>query len=309
MSNHGSVSECMNQIEVALKKHDTYRSNYDVLMQLPIVMKLQNKNEKLKKQVAEYKEIIDELTAKLDGIRSKQIRDSFISGAPSHGLNHSSHVKIVESKPETETKKLDVERIAEQLPTVDVEQPDIVTYEDSVTQQTPNIVYEIVDDDAEDEVDPQPSKDEVVEEEEEEEEEVVEPVSEEKKETEKPVTTEDEAVEEEEEEVEEAVTEENKDAENPVTEEEDVEEEEEEEETTAEEGEEGEEGEDEVEEEEKPTVSSQEEIEEEVYEVTINGKTYYTTNEVNGVIYSVTSDGEIGDEVGEYKDGKPTFNG
>ena len=45
--NHGSVSECMNQIEVALKKHDTYRSNYDVLLQLPIVLKLQNKNEKL----------------------------------------------------------------------------------------------------------------------------------------------------------------------------------------------------------------------------------------------------------------------
>jgi hypothetical protein len=47
--------------------------------------------------------------------------------------------------------------------------------------------------------------------------------------------------------------------------------------------------------------------EEEVYEVKIKNKTYYTTNEKNGTIYSVDKDGDIGDEVGQYVDGKPVF--
>ena len=42
--------------------------------------------------------------------------------------------------------------------------------------------------------------------------------------------------------------------------------------------------------------------------VTINGKDYYTNNETNGTIYSITSDDDIGDEIGVYKNGKPVFN-
>jgi hypothetical protein len=49
------------------------------------------------------------------------------------------------------------------------------------------------------------------------------------------------------------------------------------------------------------------EEEEGVYEVKIKTKTYYVTNETNGTIYAVASDGEVGDEVGKYVDGKPTF--
>jgi hypothetical protein len=49
------------------------------------------------------------------------------------------------------------------------------------------------------------------------------------------------------------------------------------------------------------------EEEEEVYETKINSKTYYVTNEKNGTIYSVTTDGDIGDEVGKFVDGKPVF--
>jgi hypothetical protein len=45
-----------------------------------------------------------------------------------------------------------------------------------------------------------------------------------------------------------------------------------------------------------------------VYEVKIKNKKYYTTNESNGVIYSITKDGDIGDEVGKYVDSKPVFN-
>ena len=51
----------------------------------------------------------------------------------------------------------------------------------------------------------------------------------------------------------------------------------------------------------------EEELEEEVYEVKIKNKTYYTTNEKNGTIYCVDKDGEIGDEVGQYVNGKPNF--
>ena len=47
--------------------------------------------------------------------------------------------------------------------------------------------------------------------------------------------------------------------------------------------------------------------EEEVYEVKIKSKTYYVTNEKNGIIYSITNDGDVGDEIGHYVNGIPTF--
>ena len=50
-----------------------------------------------------------------------------------------------------------------------------------------------------------------------------------------------------------------------------------------------------------------EEEEEEVFNVTIDGTEYFTTNEKNGMIYSVTSDGDVGEEVGYYEDGEPGF--
>jgi hypothetical protein len=46
-----------------------------------------------------------------------------------------------------------------------------------------------------------------------------------------------------------------------------------------------------------------EEVDSEVYECIINGIVYYTTNETNGVIYATDESGEIGDEVGEFKNG------
>ena len=47
--------------------------------------------------------------------------------------------------------------------------------------------------------------------------------------------------------------------------------------------------------------------EEEVYEVTIKGKSYYTSNEKNGTIYGLDENGDVSIEVGVYKAGKPTF--
>ena len=50
-----------------------------------------------------------------------------------------------------------------------------------------------------------------------------------------------------------------------------------------------------------------EEEEGEVYEITIAGKTYYTTNGQNGKIYAVDADEEVGDEIGVFVNGKATF--
>jgi hypothetical protein len=46
----------------------------------------------------------------------------------------------------------------------------------------------------------------------------------------------------------------------------------------------------------------------EYMEVTINGVTYYTTDEQNGKIYAITEDEDIGDLVGQYKNGKAVMN-
>jgi len=89
-------------------------------------------------------------------------------------------------------------------------------------------------------------------------------------------------------------------------------EEEEEEEVEVEESAEEEEEEVEVEEsaeeeEEEVEVEESEEEEEEVYEITIKNKSYYTSNETDGPIYAITDDEDIGDQIGEFKTGKPTF--
>ena len=114
-------------------------------------------------------------------------------------------------------------------------------------------------------------------------------------------------VEDEEEEEEEEVVEEE------VVEEEVVEEEEEEEEEVVV-VEEEEEAEEEVvvseEEEEEEVVVSEEVVEEEedVYEIQINGKTYYVMNEIDSTIYEADEDGEITIDAGIYKNGTPTFH-
>jgi hypothetical protein len=82
---------------------------------------------------------------------------------------------------------------------------------------------------------------------------------------------------------------------------------EEEQEEVEEEQEEVEEEQEEVEEEQEEVEEEQEEETEEVFEVIIKGKTYYTTDEKNGVIYAVESSGDIGDEVGRFTAGVAVF--
>ena len=53
--------------------------------------------------------------------------------------------------------------------------------------------------------------------------------------------------------------------------------------------------------------SEEEEADEEVYELTIKNKSYYVSNETDGPIYAILEDEDVGDQIGEFKKGKPTF--
>ena len=86
-----------------------------------------------------------------------------------------------------------------------------------------------------------------------------------------------------------------------------AEEEEEAEETAAAEPEEEEAEEEEEEEEAAAEPEPEEEAEIEVSEVKIKGKTYFTTDPQNGIIYACVDD-DVGDEVGVFKNGVAVFN-
>ncbi len=73
------------------------------------------------------------------------------------------------------------------------------------------------------------------------------------------------------------------------------------------------EGEEEVEvvegeEDEVEVVEEEGEGDEDVYEIEINGNTYYVSNEKDSVIYAADENGEITIEAGVYKNGKPVFH-
>ena len=123
--------------------------------------------------------------------------------------------------------------------------------------------------------------------------------------------TEEEATEEEAEEAEVEAEEAEEEAEEEEAEEAETEEEAEEE-PTEEEAEEAAEEEEEAEteeaaEEEEEAETEAEEAEIEVSEVKIKGKTYFTTDAVNGIIYACVDD-DVGDEVGVFKNGVAVFN-
>ena len=45
-----------------------------------------------------------------------------------------------------------------------------------------------------------------------------------------------------------------------------------------------------------------------MFEIEINGKNYYTSNEQNGSIYGITEDEDVGEELGNFVKGKPVFH-
>jgi hypothetical protein len=55
-------------------------------------------------------------------------------------------------------------------------------------------------------------------------------------------------------------------------------------------------------------VEEEEEEEAEVFEIEIDDISYFATDEENGILYEVDSDGEVGKQVGIIKDGEPIFS-
>jgi hypothetical protein len=144
-------------------------------------------------------------------------------------------------------------------------------------------------------------EEETVEVEEEEETVEVEEEAEEEEEEEEVEETEEEVVEVEEE-VEEDTVEVEESKEEPADEDEDEDEDEEEVEVEVEE-----EAEEDTVEVEESKEEPADEDEEEVFMITIDGTDYFTTSETDGMIYAVTKDGDVGEEVGYFEEGEPGF--
>jgi hypothetical protein len=250
-----TVLGCMTKIQHALENHDVFESNYLYFMNSPIVKKLKRLNEKLRNQNKEYKMIIRELTSKLDKTSSKK--------------RVYEEVKIKIEPTRLNTAQKEVIDLVDDDDVVDNQNGVISEAISESSNNKPNIVYEIIDELEENNTgdDEQVEDNCIV----------------------KETVVEEEVVEEEEEE--EAVVEEEEEA---VVEEEEEAVVEEEEEAV-------------VEEEEEAVVEEEEEDEEEVFEITISGIKYYTSNETNGVIYSITDDNDIGDKVGVFKNKIPEF--
>ena len=64
----------------------------------------------------------------------------------------------------------------------------------------------------------------------------------------------------------------------------------------------------EVELEETEEAAEESEESEDVYEIVINGKTYYVSNEQDSIIYAADENGDVSIEAGLYKNGKPVFH-
>jgi len=254
-----------------------FRANYLFMKQAPMYVSLEKKYKETKKKNRELKRMIDllnrqnmELMERFAGQRYLETTTECMLSERFSKLSKESE----QSKPESEVEIVSVKK--------------------------ENIVYEIIEE-SEPESEPEPEPDQTEEKVVEESEEVVE-------ESEEVVEESEEVVEEESEEVveEEVVEEESEEVvEEEVVEEEVVEEEVVEEEVVEEEVVEEEVVEEEVVEEES---EDQDEEEEGVYEITINEKRYYVSNETDSTIYEVAEDDEIGEEVGAFVNGVAKLN-
>jgi len=245
----------------------------NAILNLPIVKELMKKNKKLQKKNKALRNLIYSLP---------EFRCSCYKNCCGQNKIQPLFEQTVEFVDTVFIKK---EPGIDEIKEPDVLLDDEVVILDKNPNVKPNIVYEIEEVEETEEV--VEDEEEVVEEEDEEE------VVEEKDEEEVVEEEVEEVVEEEEEEVVEE------------KDEEEVVEEEEEEEVIEEEVVEEEVFEEEVVEEE--VINETEEDAGEVYEITISGKSYYVTDEKNGKIYAIDKDEEVGDEIGEFKNGKPSF--
>ena len=248
-----------------------YEDTYNAVLDLPCVQRIIKKNKKLRKENKALRSLIRSLP---------EFRQQPHCCASYNDCSHDEPVKI-KIEPGSIAPALSVPALSVPVSTVQIARVDDIKIIKTMKVNPPeNIVYDI------EEAEEEEAEEEEAEEEEEEAEE-----------------------EEEEEEAEEEEAEEEVEEEAEEEEEEEEEEEAEEEEVEAEEEEEDEEEKEEVEEEEEEEEEEveAEEEEAEVFEITIKGTAYYTTNEVNGVIYAVAAGEEVGDEIGKFVDKKPVF--
>jgi hypothetical protein len=311
------VSDLQTVLSSALKQrigglfqeYALYKETHDAVMRIPAVV--QNTRKLIHDQpqdqndasassavVSDFEVIIRRITLENDHLKAQLA--AALSGSSNSNPQHGANIRLI-------VEEATIEPLASEQPAVaDAEKvPEL----DLAESENGNSIVSIVSNDAEEETDEEEEEEEESEEEEEEEE-----VDAEAEEEEVDAEAEEEEVEEEEaeeEEVEEAEVEEAEAEEEEAEEEEEeaeveAEVEAEEEEVEEEEVEEEEVEEEEAEEEEAEEEEAEEEVE--VIEITIKGKSYFTTNETNGIIYECTRDGDIGNEVGKFEGGRPKFN-
>jgi hypothetical protein len=242
-----------------------YKDNYEALLVLPLVQKLKETNRKLKTENAKLLRAFMNLLSMVE---------------PAKRGSSNKKAKRTELRSPTVKVEQDVSSSVSCAGPVSLDDGDSV--EIVVPEKTPNIVYQIIDEDEEANEEEEAESADANEEAEEEEEEDA------------------DAGEAEDADAGEAEEEEAEDADANEAEEEagEAEEEEEDAEEDADAGE--------VEEEEEK-VSADAEEEEEVKEVIINKKTYYTDDEKNGTIYDVDENGDVSLEVGKFVKGVAKF--
>ena len=286
-----------------------YKANYAGLNDLPLVVNLKDKYKKARKKNRKLTKILIDLCeenrllrngskpALIDLTKQPDEKDEDTPNISYEFIDDKSNTKetreIKLEKPKLEKGQY-IDRILEKVETntkIEYEDEDIEIVEEEVSSDEEEMTLGSDDQELDygELAQAKGEYEEYLQEKEEEEEEVVEYEE-----------VEEEEVEEEEEEVIEEEEEEVVEEEEEEVEEEEVVEEEEEEEVVEEEEEDEDVEYEEVEEEE-------EEEEEGVYEIVINKKTYYVSNEVDSPIYAADENGDISDEVGIYKKGKPTF--
>ena len=276
-----TVTQQVRNIKKDVSSLDIYISNYDALLELPLVQQLMEENKKLKKKNRKLeKQLLAALLDNRGQVEKKQRKMAFVKSEPVE--EDDVEIECVEpSKSENI-----VYELIEQ-PSIDVETEAVLKFKESTDELLDIVEKAVISTEKSVIVSQQILADVKALDEEEEEEEVVEEE-----------VVEEEVVEEEvvEEEVEEVVEEEVEEVEEVVEEEvEEVVEEEVEEVVEVVE-----------------VVEVEEVVEEddsgEVYEITIKGKSYYVMNEKDSIIYDVDENGDVSIEVGVYKNGKPVFN-
>jgi len=292
-------------------EYTIYKETHDTIMGLPCVRKLQQRIAELENGGEAYMNASEPAAAAAATATGSNSRQDEVAQLQAAIAEMNRYIAALESKVNSNSKAEPITADEESVK-LEIHEEDVVVCEEksagesfTVSSTHKNVIVSALADDtvAEDaEEDAEPVEEEEAAEEEAVEEEAAE---EEAAEEEEAAAEEAEEEEAEEEAAEEAAEEE---AEEEAAEEEAEEEEAEEEEADEEEAAEEEEAEaDEEEAAAAEEAEAEEEAEIEVSEVKIKGKTYFTTDPQNGIIYACVDD-DVGDEVGVFKNGIAVFN-